>query len=121
MAHAARPWESPAWSQLRAHADAGVPPLTQLLPDAERARRLTRGFAGTVLDVSRSRVTGETMDLLLRLVDEAGVRGKVQRMVAGDAVTNGTEHRAVLHTALRCAPDSKRFAVRFLLAVCPRS
>jgi len=108
----ARPWESPAWAALAAHAQRGMPPLSVLLQDAARASALVKRHGGTVLDMTRSKLTTETVALLLELARQADVPGKVRAMVAGSTDTNPTERRAVLHTALRCAPDSARFEVR---------
>jgi glucose-6-phosphate isomerase len=56
--------------------------------------------AGLYLDYSKNRVTSETMRLLLALADEAGLRGRIDAMFAGEKI-NVTERRAVLHVALR--------------------
>ena len=53
-----------------------------------------------LLDYSKNRVTGETIELLLELADEAGVFDKRGKMFGGRRI-NSTEDRAVLHVALR--------------------
>ncbi|MBS0189299.1 MAG: glucose-6-phosphate isomerase [Planctomycetes bacterium] len=68
--------------------------------DAQRGTRFTAEGAGLYLDYSKNRVTDETITLLLKLAEEAGLRGKVDAMFRGDKI-NITENRAVLHTALR--------------------
>lgn len=53
-----------------------------------------------LLDYSKNIVTEETMKLLVRLAERAGVKAWRERMFNGDKI-NLTEHRAVLHVALR--------------------
>lgn len=53
-----------------------------------------------LLDYSKNRVTGETIELLLELAEEAGVFDKRGKMFGGRRI-NSTEDRAVLHVALR--------------------
>ncbi|HMM47282.1 MAG TPA: glucose-6-phosphate isomerase [Thiobacillaceae bacterium] len=68
--------------------------------DPARFERFSLQVGGLLLDYSKNRITGETMDLLLQLATEADVVGWRERMFAGEAI-NHTEHRAVLHVALR--------------------
>src|SRR5262249_14723632 len=57
--------------------------------------------AGEVfVDYSKNRVTPETMRLLVALAEQQGVAEWRDRMFSGQKI-NGTEGRAVLHTALR--------------------
>ena len=64
---------------------------------------------GLLLDYSKNRVNAETMSLLVQLAREAGVEDMRASMFAGDPI-NFTEHRAVLHTALR-NPDQASLLV----------
>ncbi|NBW53632.1 MAG: glucose-6-phosphate isomerase, partial [Betaproteobacteria bacterium] len=57
-------------------------------------------FNDLLLDYSKHRITKETINLLVKLAKEADVEGWRSRMFAGEKI-NTTEHRAVLHTALR--------------------
>jgi glucose-6-phosphate isomerase len=57
-------------------------------------------YDGWLLDVSRQRITRETLTLLLDLARAANVSGRITAMFRGDPI-NTTEHRAVLHAALR--------------------
>src|SRR6185503_15251760 len=68
--------------------------------DAARGTRLTAEGAGIFLDYSKNRVTDETMALLRRLAEESGLRDRIDAMFGGARI-NVTEHRAVLHVALR--------------------
>ena len=68
--------------------------------DPGRGERLTAEAAGLFLDYSKNRVTDETMLLLVKLAEEAGLKGRIDAMFSGEKI-NVTEKRAVLHTALR--------------------
>src|SRR5262249_7369659 len=52
------------------------------------------------LDYSKNRITDETLKLLLKLAEEAGLRARIDAMFRGEKI-NITENRAVLHVALR--------------------
>ncbi len=56
------------------------------------------------LDYSKNRLTTETLDLLAQLARRAGVEQLRDEMFAGEKI-NVTEHRAVLHVALRAPAD----------------
>jgi glucose-6-phosphate isomerase len=72
--------------------------------DPKRCERLTAAAAGLYLDYSKNRITDQTLDLLLQLAAESGLRDKIDAMFSGEKI-NITENRAVLHVALR-APKS---------------
>ena len=57
------------------------------------------------LDYSKNRITGETLNLLIRLAEESGLRERIDAMFRGEKI-NVTEKRAVLHTALRVPRDA---------------
>ena len=57
-----------------------------------------------LLDYSKSRIDAKALDLLIGLARAADVEGKRAAMFAGEKI-NGTEQRAVLHTALRNQSD----------------
>jgi len=98
--------ESPAWRALGAHQrEIGNRHLRELFAeDPGRGERLTLRAAGLFLDYSKNRVTDETLQLLVRLADERGVRDRIAAMWKGEKINN-TEGRAVLHVALRAARD----------------
>ena len=73
------------------------------------ARRLTAEAAGIYLDYSKNRITDETLNLLVQLADECGLRARIEAMFRGDKI-NVTENRAVLHVALR-APKGASIVV----------
>ena len=77
--------------------------------DPMRGERMTAEAAGLYLDYSKNRITGETLELLLRLAAESGLRARIDAMFAGEKI-NITEQRAVLHVALR-APRAASIVV----------
>jgi glucose-6-phosphate isomerase len=77
--------------------------------DSTRGEQLTVEGAGVFLDYSKNRVTDETIDLLVALAEESGLRERTEAMFSGEKI-NTTEDRAVLHTALR-APKGVRIEV----------
>ncbi|MBL8540376.1 MAG: glucose-6-phosphate isomerase [Betaproteobacteria bacterium] len=92
----------PAWKALAAHA-AEMRPLhlrELFADDPKRGGRLTLDAVGLYLDYSKHRITDETVALLLRLAEEAGLRARIDAMFRGEKI-NITEDRAVLHVALR--------------------
>jgi glucose-6-phosphate isomerase len=73
--------------------------------DPKRGERLTVEALGLFLDYSKNRITGETLNLLIRLAEESGLRERIDAMLRGEKI-NVTEKRAVLHTALRAPRDA---------------
>jgi glucose-6-phosphate isomerase len=71
-----------------------------------RHAQFTLKAAGLLLDYSKNRLNQETVRLLCALARERGVEAQRDAMFAG-AKINLTEHRAVLHTALRAPRDTK--------------
>ncbi len=93
---------SPAWTALLAHkATLETTTMRELFAkDPTRWTRMSREVCGLFVDYSKHRTTDETLSLLLGLAKQQGVESWRDRMFAGDPL-NGTEGRAVLHTALR--------------------
>ncbi|GIF75835.1 glucose-6-phosphate isomerase [Asanoa siamensis] len=94
--------ERPSWQALAAHhADIGGRHLRELFAeDPARGERLRAEAAGLYLDYSKNRVTDETMRLLFELARECEVEQRRDLMFSG-APINTSEHRSVLHVALR--------------------
>ncbi|HEX4165892.1 MAG TPA: glucose-6-phosphate isomerase [Bryobacteraceae bacterium] len=94
--------ERPAWKNLEAHwQEVRELHLRQLFAaDPERGKRMTAEAAGIYLDYSKNRITDQTIELLLKLAEESGLRARLDAMFRGDKI-NSTENRAVLHIALR--------------------
>ncbi|MDA8436913.1 MAG: glucose-6-phosphate isomerase [Actinomycetales bacterium] len=96
-----------AYRALEAH-HAVVEPLhlrELFAADPGRAERMSHEVCGLYVDLSKHRVTDETLDLLVALAEESGVAAKRDAMLRGDRI-NVTEDRAVLHTALRLPRDA---------------
>ncbi|HTU24874.1 MAG TPA: glucose-6-phosphate isomerase [Pirellulales bacterium] len=94
--------QRPAWKALETHYQQISPVhLRQLFADdPARGQRLTLEAEGIYFDYSKNRVTDETLRLLFQLVEESGMRERIDAMFRGEKI-NITERRAVLHVALR--------------------
>ncbi|MEV6692053.1 glucose-6-phosphate isomerase [Micromonospora sp. NPDC051196] len=95
------------WQALRKHADEiRATHLRDLFAgDPERGERLTVEVADLYVDYSKNLVTDETLGLLTALAERVGLADRIAAMFAGEHI-NGTEDRAVLHTALRLPRDA---------------
>jgi len=74
--------------------------------DPTRSERFTLDACGLHADYSKQRITGETVALLVKLAEACGLRQRIDAMFSG-AKINSTEHRAVLHVALRAPRDEQ--------------
>ena len=94
--------QRPAWKALEAHHhEIGQRHLRDLFAaDPGRGERLTAEAAGLYLDYSKNRITDETVGLLLQLAAESGLEERRDAMFRGEPI-NVSEHRSVLHVALR--------------------
>jgi glucose-6-phosphate isomerase len=103
--------ERPAWKALQAHyQQIQGKHLKQLfVDDPRRGERFTVEAGGIFLDYSKNRITDETLELLIQLAGESGLRERIDAMFRGEKI-NITENRAVLHVALR-APKSESIFV----------
>jgi glucose-6-phosphate isomerase len=95
------------WSQLQARAvelrAAHVRDLVAAQPN--RFADFSCERAGLLLDYTRQRLDAQTRDLLCGLADAVDLRGRIEAMWRGEKI-NRTEDRAVLHVALRQAPQA---------------
>jgi glucose-6-phosphate isomerase len=100
-----------AWKKLRTHYKniSGVHLRNLFADDPQRGERMTAEAASIFLDYSKNRITDETLQLLLKLAEESGLRSRIDAMFRGDKI-NVTEERAVLHVALR-APKGTSIVV----------
>lgn len=91
-----------AWKALQAHfvkiRDVHLRSL--FADDPKRGERMLLEASGIYFDYSKQRVTAQTVQLLLELAHESGLRERINAMFRGDKI-NVTENRAVLHIALR--------------------
>lgn len=105
----------PAWSELQHHRDTVGKSFVlkdAFASDPKRFEKLTRTFTlpGSVsssgqpvdilFDFSKNFLADDTLDLLTKLAEQAGVEKKREAMFKGERI-NFTEDRAVYHTALR--------------------
>lgn len=108
-----------AWSELQSHRDSVGKAFVlkeAFASDPKRFEKFNRTFTlpGAIsssphpteilFDFSKNFLTDETLDLLVKLAQEAGVEAKRDAMFAGEKI-NFTEDRAVYHVALRNVGD----------------
>lgn len=72
--------------------------------DAKRFQKFSASAEGLLLDYSKTHISKEAKNLLLKLAEECGVEERRDAMLSGEKI-NTTEDRAVLHTALRAPLD----------------
>ena len=92
----------PAWAAVAAHAkEMAKVHLRDLAgTDAKRWQQCHVEHDTWLLDISRQRITQQTLSLLLELAQSVDLSERIAAMFRGDPI-NTTEKRAVLHTALR--------------------
>jgi glucose-6-phosphate isomerase len=95
------PTTTQAWKKLQLLADqeAGLQ-IKDLFSDASRFEKYSLQFEEILLDYSKNRISDDILKSLLELAHEIGLKDSITSMFSGDKI-NGTEGRAVLHTALR--------------------
>src|ERR1700734_3606916 len=96
-----------AWKKLQGHFKViGARHLRELFAeDPDRGEQLTLEAAGIYLDYSKHRITRATLQLLVELAEESGLRERINAMFAGEPI-NVSEQRSVLHVALRAPGDA---------------
>lgn len=96
------PLTTAAWKKLQVHSDAmkGRHMRDMFREDPDRFSKFTLSFEDILVDYSKNIINDETLGMLLDLAQEVKVSDAIQKMFSGDII-NETEHRAVLHTALR--------------------
>ena len=78
--------------------------------DPDRFKHFSIKAAGLTLDYSKNPITEEIRNLLLQLARDRYVESRRDAMFDGEKI-NSTEHRAVLHTALRAPRGSAALIV----------
>ncbi|WP_128330886.1 glucose-6-phosphate isomerase [Apibacter sp. HY039] len=68
--------------------------------DSNRFDKYSIQFNDILFDYSKNRIDDKTLELLLQLAEETNLKDAIEKQFSGDKI-NGTENRAVLHTALR--------------------
>ena len=96
------PTQTDAWAALVRHRDAlaGTQIRSLFESDPDRFTRFSHTQGGLTVDLSKQRVTAETVSLLLDLAAAMNVEDRRAQMFAGETI-NITENRAALHVALR--------------------
>ncbi|MGZ8551519.1 MAG: glucose-6-phosphate isomerase [Chitinophagaceae bacterium] len=96
------PVNTKAWSLLKEHfAEMSSVKMRELFSaDKNRFPQFSVQYDDILFDYSKNIITGKTMQLLLQLAGECKLKEAIGDMFNGDII-NATEHRSVLHTALR--------------------
>jgi len=106
--------QSVAWQALEKHLQKDILPysLKQLFngSGAQRFSDLSIEAKGLLLDLSKQKLTPETLDLLIELAKHQGLSQATQALYSGGEV-NHSELRPALHTALRAASSEEYSAV----------
>ena len=96
------PTQTSTWQKLTEHRTAmqGVHMRTLFEDDAQRFDKFSLQLEDLLFDYSKHRITAETIALLIELAEQMDVPQFIERMFRGERI-NFTEHRPVLHIALR--------------------
>ena len=96
------PTNLPAWQALQQdyQQTQSVQMRDQFAQDPERANRYWLEVGGLTVDFSKNRINDTIIAHLVELAEQAGLPERIEQMYRG-AKINETEHRAVLHVALR--------------------
>jgi glucose-6-phosphate isomerase len=96
------PTETSAWKKLQAHyTEMQKASMTAMFQaDPSRTEKFHLKWNDFLVDYSKNRINQETLNLLLELANETGLKNAISDYFEG-AIINQTENRAVLHTALR--------------------
>ncbi|WP_203256284.1 glucose-6-phosphate isomerase [Hyunsoonleella ulvae] len=105
------PTTTDAWKKLKTHFEdtKNLHMKDLFAQDKDRANTFTIKWDDFYVDVSKNRITEETLNYLLELAEDVKLKDAIQSQFTGDII-NETEGRAVLHTALR-APESATVTV----------
>lgn len=100
------PINTTAWKDLIAHQAAmkKVRMKDLFKEDPERFEKMSLTFKEILFDYSKNIMTDKTLEKLLKLAEECEVKAAREALFSGKII-NGTEARAVLHTALRSFSD----------------
>ena len=96
------PTATEAWKKLADHyiKSDGETIKNHFVENVTRAEDFTILWDEFLVDYSKNRITKQTMQLLLELAEEVGLKDAIGQYFGGQTI-NETEGRAVLHTALR--------------------
>ena len=96
------PTTTKAWQQLQQHAEEmkSVHLRDLFKNDPDRFKKFSLCLDELVFDYSKNIISDKTMHYLLNLAEECKLKEAIDALFNGDII-NETEHRSVLHTALR--------------------
>ena len=95
------PATTQAWSKLQQLADANKDKhIKSLFADSSRFEKFSIKLEDILVDYSKNCFNENIFSALLDLAQETGLKEAIESMYSGEKI-NGTEGRAVLHTALR--------------------
>lgn len=98
---AINPTSTQAWKHLtQLREDKKDLHIKDLFQQSDRFDSYSLKFEDILLDYSKNRLDDAILESLLRLAEEVDVSSAIEAMFKGEKI-NGTEGRAVLHTALR--------------------
>jgi len=102
MLNKVNPKTTKSWQNLQRHYEKtkNLHMKTLFAEDPQRFNEFSIRFNDILVDYSKNRITEETVKLLIALAEESGLTNAIENMFGGERI-NETEHRAVLHTALR--------------------
>ncbi|MEP7159503.1 MAG: glucose-6-phosphate isomerase [Dermatophilaceae bacterium] len=104
------PTTAPAWATLASLREGLDLNLREAFAgDPHRAQRFTKAAGELRVDLSKNLITDDVVAALVQLAEEVGLGERMEAMFTGERI-NGTEDRAVLHTALR-APKGTTLVV----------
>ena len=105
------PTSTIAWKKLQEHFHSmeNVKMTDLFEKDSNRADKFTHQWEDFYVDFSKNRITDETLSLLIQLAKEVKLKEAIDSYFSGDII-NETEHRAVLHTALRANEKESIYA-----------
>ena len=96
------PTQTNAWKSLQAHFNSSKNQhLKELFKeDSNRGNKFQISWKDFFVDYSKNRIDQKTLELLLELADEIGLKKAMNAYFDGQTI-NATEQRAVQHMALR--------------------
>ena len=104
------PTTTEAWQKLRNHFyEMQHNSIKEMFAnDSERVEKFSIQWNDFLVDYSKNNINQETVNLLLELADEFGLKNAIEAYFSGENI-NATENRAVLHTALRANSNDTFF------------
>ncbi len=102
MLPSVNPTKTNAWKKLADHYKEmkSVKMKDLFKEDPDRFRKYSFSIPEITYDFSKNIITDKTVELLLELARECDLQSAIKAMFSGEVINN-TEHRSVLHTALR--------------------